>query len=314
MDSEFDRTAFTDTDHATQSRSLPAASLLMCEPAHFGVTYSINPWMDPASWARDDRALAATARREWMSFNRVLTRLGAAIELVPAAPGLPDLVFTANAALVLDRTALLARFRHRERQAEESHVAATFRALQARGVVDEVVALPEGVVLEGAGDCVWDAARQILWMGHGPRSSLGARDPVAEIFGAEVVALELADARFYHMDTALSALPGGEVMYVPCAFTAAGRGAIIERVPAAARIAIDPRDASRLAANTVAIGNTLVMSACSRRLRDELRERGYRVATTSLASFQRSGGSAFCLTLRLDRRSARREQRETAAA
>src|SRR5262249_58675483 len=91
-----------DPAHATQSRSLPAASLLMCEPAHFGVTYSINPWMDPASWARDDRALAATARREWMSFNRVLTRLGAAIELVPAAPGLPDLVFTANAALVLD--------------------------------------------------------------------------------------------------------------------------------------------------------------------------------------------------------------------
>src|SRR5215813_2158255 len=238
--SDFERTTASDFDHSATLRSSSAAALLMCEPAHFGVTYSINPWMDPASWARDDRAHAA-ARREWTAFHRVLTRLGAAIELIPAVPGLPDLVFTANAALVLDRTALLARFRHPERQAEESHVAAAFRALQARGVVDEVVALPEGVVLEGAGDCVWDAARQIFWMGHGPRSSLGARDPVAEIFGAEVVALELADARFYHMDTALSALPGGEVMYVPCAFTAAGRGAINERVPAAARIAARAR-------------------------------------------------------------------------
>jgi len=31
---------------------------------------------------------------------------------------MPDLVFTANAAVVLDGTALLARFRHGERQAE----------------------------------------------------------------------------------------------------------------------------------------------------------------------------------------------------
>jgi N-dimethylarginine dimethylaminohydrolase len=151
-------------------------------------------------------------------------------------------------------------------------------------------------------------------MGYGPRSSLAARDTVAEIFGVDVVALELADPRFYHMDTALAALPGGEVMYVPCAFTAAGRAAIGARVPPELRIAIDPRDASRLAANTVCIGDTLVMSACSRRLREELRQRGYRVATTSLAAFQRSGGSAFCLTLRLDRRSARGAMRETEAA
>jgi arginine dihydrolase len=312
--SEFERTASAGSDHSTASQSSPTAALLMCEPAHFGVTYSINPWMDPANWARDDHALTAAARREWIAFHRVLKRLGAAIELIPAAPGLPDLVFTANAALVLDRTALLARFRHPERQAEEGHVAAAFRALQARGLVDDVVGLPDGTVLEGAGDCVWDATRQLFWMGHGPRSSHAARAAVSEIFGVDVVALELADPRFYHMDTALSALPGGEVMYVPCAFTAAGRAAIHERVPPALRIEIGADDASRLAANTVAIGDTLVMSTCSRRLRAALRERGYRVATTSLASFQRSGGSAFCLTLRLDRRSAHRPVRQTVAA
>jgi N-dimethylarginine dimethylaminohydrolase len=45
------------------------------------------------------------------------------------------------------------------------------------------------------------------------------------------------------------------------------------------------------------------MSDCSTRLRAELEERGYGVVTTPLPSFLRSGGSAFCLTLRLDRRS-----------
>jgi N-dimethylarginine dimethylaminohydrolase len=287
----------------------------MCEPTHFTVSYAINPWMDPPSWARDEGALAAAARREWRRLHRTLSGLGAAIELIPAAPGLPDLVFTANAALVLDGTALLARFRHPERQAEEAHVAGFFRLLQARGLIRTVVALPAGLVLEGAGDCVWDAARRLFWMGHGPRSTLASRAAVAQTFGTEVVALELADARFYHMDTALAALPGGELMYVPGAFTAQGLGEIRARVPAEARIELVPADAVRLAANTVAIGDALVMSGASRRLQAALRERGYRVVTTPLGAFHRSGGSAFCLTLRLDRRSAATsEMRKIAAA
>jgi N-dimethylarginine dimethylaminohydrolase len=46
------------------------------------------------------------------------------------------------------------------------------------------------------------------------------------------------------------------------------------------------------------------MSGCGDRLKAALAERGYRVVTTPLPSFLRSGGAAFCLTLRLDRRSA----------
>ena len=58
-----------------------------------------------------------------------------------------------------------------------------------------------------------------------------------------------------------------------------------------------------LAANAVYLGDTLVMGGCSDRLRGTLDERGYRVAVTPLRSFLKSGGAAFCLTLRLDRRS-----------
>ena len=36
---------------ATTNR--PEARFLMCRPEHFVVSYAINPWMDPASWARD---------------------------------------------------------------------------------------------------------------------------------------------------------------------------------------------------------------------------------------------------------------------
>ena len=73
-------------------------------------------------------------------------------------------------------------------------------------------------------------------------------------------------------------------------------------------------DASRLAANAVCLGNTLVMSGCGERLRKQLEERGYRVMTTPLRSFLRSGGSAFCLTLRLDLRSVPTRAAEHVAA
>jgi N-dimethylarginine dimethylaminohydrolase len=280
----------------------PTARFLMCRPEHFAVSYSINPWMEPKRWAGDAGEHAA-AEREWAALHRQLIKLGAAIELVPPVAGLPDLVFTANAAVVLDGKALLARFRHPERQPEEAHFAAAFRALQARGLIDAVRRLPKGLVLEGAGDCVWDARRNLFWMGYGPRSDAGAARAVKDMFDQDVVALELADARFYHMDTALAPLPGGEVMYLPSAFTAAGLAAIRERVAREERIEIAIEDGRRLAANAVSLGSTLIMSGCGPRLRAQLAERGYEVAATPLSSFLRSGGSAFCLTLRLDRRS-----------
>jgi N-dimethylarginine dimethylaminohydrolase len=281
----------------------PTARLLMCAPEHFAVVYTINPWMDPASWARRENARCAASKQQWDALHDALRRLGAAIELTPPVAGLPDLVFTANAAVVLDRRVLLARFRHAERQSEEAHYAAAFSSLKARGLVDSVTRLPQGVVLEGAGDCVWDDARALFWMGYGPRSDLAGRLVVQDTFGVETVALKLADDRFYHMDTALSPLPRGEVMYLPQAFTDTGLAAIRERVAADQRIEIGIEDGEKLAANAVCLGDTLVMPACGDSLRAALAERGYAVITLPLDAFLESGGAGFCLTLRLDRRS-----------
>jgi N-dimethylarginine dimethylaminohydrolase len=285
------------------TRSQSKARYLMCAPEHFAVTYAINPWMDPTRWARDDRALAATSRKEWDRLHRAMQELSAEIELVPSVSGVPDLVFTANAAVVLDGKALLARFRHPERQAEEPHYEAAFRRLKDRGLISAVGKLPDGIVLEGAGDCVWDETRNQFWMGYGQRTDASAAPIVEREFGVDVVALELADARFYHMDTALRALPRGEVIYYPNAFTAAGRAEIRRRVPIEKRIEIKFDDARLLAANAVSIGDAVLLSRCSVALRTAIERHGYSVMTTPLGAFLRSGGSAFCLTLRLDHRS-----------
>ena len=282
---------------------------LMCPPEHFAVAYTINPWMDPQSWAREEGVLALSSRREWAALRRDLLSLGAAIELVDPVPGLPDLVFTANAAVVLDCKVLLASFRHPQRQGEEEHFAQAFNALKARGLIDSVTRLPDGLNLEGAGDCVWDDTRQLFWMGYGPRSDAAAPPVVADVFGVKTVGLELADPRFYHLDTALCPLPRGEILFVPGAFTPQGRATIHALVEPHRRIEVPPADAACLAANAVAVGDTLVMPACSEELRAKLAARGYRPLVVPLPSFRRSGGSAFCLTLRLDRVSDQAELR-----
>jgi N-dimethylarginine dimethylaminohydrolase len=286
------------------ARARVAPSYLMCPIDHFGVTYTINPWMDPDYWAGDRQALHRTAKRQWDDLVATLVTAGANVHTMLAWPGVPDLVFTANAAVVLDGKALLARFRHLERRREEPINTAAFRQLYTTGALDELVWLPEGVVLEGAGDCIWDPVRRLFWMGHGPRSDARAASHVQQTFGYPCLALELVDPRFYHLDTALCALPCGGLLYYPDAFAPLAREMINGEVAPQDRIALDEADASLFAANAVAFGRTIVLSKCSAALRARLEERGYTVLQTPLDAFLRSGGSACCLTLRLDHVSA----------
>ena len=64
----------------------PPPRFLMCRPQHFAVTYSINPWMDPAAWHESGDALHATAMRQWQGLFRALRAGGASVELVRMAP------------------------------------------------------------------------------------------------------------------------------------------------------------------------------------------------------------------------------------
>ncbi len=291
----------------------PQPRFLMCHPQYFAVTYSINPWMDPRAWADSGELLHATAARQWAGLHRALLARDAAIEAIEPEPGLPDLVFTANAAVVLNRKAVLARFFHPERRREQPVIAANFRALQAHGLLDEVIEMPDGVTLEGAGDCIWDRWRGLFWMGCGFRSDAAANYVIEEQFGVRCLPLALADPSFYHLDTAFCALPLGDVLYYPAAFTAAALDSIHEHVAPAQRIELNRADATRFAANAVCFDRVLVLSSCSDMLRRTLEERGYTVAKTPLQAFLRSGGSACCLTLRLDHQT-RAEQASTMTA
>ncbi len=277
-------------------------SFLLVDPSHYDVSYSINPWMRPDAWASDPAGHRAEAAGAFASLARALRQAGAAVEIIAGAAGLPDMVFPANGGIVLDGRALVARFRYPERQGEQSHFAAAFERLAADGLIDTVLHLPEACVQEGAGDCIWDAARRVAWTGFGPRSSREATALIGEVFGIETRALELATARFYHLDTCFCPLPGGEVLFYLPAFTEAGLALIRDSVSLDQVIEATDEDASRFCVNAVAFDRHIVMATPTDRLAGILRERGYTVHPVALDPFMLSGGGAYCMTLRLDLR------------
>lgn len=278
--------------------------LLLTDPTHFAVTYAINPWMQPCAWAQDPVGHRAAAGRSFHSLVTALAIAGARLELMQGVAGLPDMVFPANAAIVLDHLALLARFCHPERQGEEQHFRKYFHALMERGLLDDVAQFPPRSFQEGAGDCIWDAARGRFWAGYGQRSTRQSVREISAYFGRATTALELVSPRFYHLDVCFCSLSGGEIFYYPPAFSAASLAAIRDIVPPEDLIEATDEDASCFNVNAVNIGDCLVMAKASPNLVAGLAERGYRVIEVDLLPFIMSGGGAYCMTLRLNNLSA----------
>ena len=263
---------------------------LMCPPEYFTVAYIINPWMH-GNLRRIDNAVA---KQQWRSLYDAISDL-ATVRLVLPQPGSPDMVFTANAGLVKGRRFLVSRFRYPERQYEEPYFADWFMD---RGY--EVSLMPRDVPFEGAGDALFDRGDGLLWMAHGHRSISAAREVIREHIGIEVETLRLTDTRFYHLDTCFCPLDGGYLLYYPPAFDEPSRAAIEKRVPAARRIAIGEEDALAFACNAVNIDTTVIVNRATAGFVKALAAKGFEVVQTPLSEFMKAGGSAKCLTLRLD--------------
>lgn len=260
--------------------------ILMCSPEHYGIEYEINPWMD-----RRIKSDPAESSSQWEGLRRVLVELGATVELLEPVAGLPDMVFTANAGLVFRDRFLTSRFRHEVRQGETPHFNGWFAAHGFR--VEE---LPEGMYFEGAGDALF--CGDILFAGYRFRSDALGHQWIGEALGVEVLPLELVDPRFYHLDTCFCPIAEGAAIYYPGAFDEYGQSVIRSQVPTLIEVTVE--EAARFSCNAVVVGRTVVMNAGAPKLARDLQSLGYAVRLLPLAEFIKAGGSAKCLTLRID--------------
>jgi N-dimethylarginine dimethylaminohydrolase len=258
----------------------------MCPPEHFGVVYEINPWMH-----REVAVDPARAMEQWAALRSTLEAAGASVEVLAPEPGVPDIVFTANAGVVDGRQFVPSRFRHPERQPEVPIDVAWF---EARGF--DIAWLPEGVSHEGAGDALPFGGA--LVSGYRIRSDASSHAYLSSLTGAAVRSVELVDARYYHLDLTFCPLDSRRAIVWPGAWDRYGQRVMEALVPEP--LVLEPDEAGLFCANSVVVGSTVVMPACPPRVGRQLEAWGFDVAVCDVSEFLKAGGGCRCLTLALD--------------
>ncbi|PCE14686.1 N-dimethylarginine dimethylaminohydrolase [Microbacterium sp. SZ1] len=287
-------TASESTATEANARTAHHRRYLMCKPSHFTVNYSINPWMEPAKPTDTEKAV-----EQWQKLHDLYLELGHEVELIEPLAGYPDMVYTANGGFVIDGRAYVPEFRFVERQGEAPAFADWFRAAGFDTVMPQEVN-------EGEGDFL--LVGDVILAGTGFRSTGDSHREVGEVFGREVVSLNLIDPRFYHLDTAIAVLDpvqgvenGGperaNIAYLPGAFDDESRAELEKRFPDA--ILVSDEDGAVFGLNSASDGYNVIISPRAVGFEKQLRERGYNPIMVDLSELLLGGGGIKCCTLEL---------------
>ena len=253
----------------------------MTAPTFFAVEYAINPWMDTST-----EVDIHVAMDQWETLRQTYKELGHTVELVEPVAGLPDMVYAANGGLIVNDTAVVARFAYPQR-AGEAHAYAEWMAYHG------YEPLYTRHLNEGQGDLL--VVGSIVLAGYGFRTEQRAHDEIARAVGMPVVSLELVDPRFYHLDTALAVLDDTTIAYYPPAFSETSQMRLLELFPDA--IEVGSADAYVLGLNAVSDGLNVVLPAAAVGFAEQLRAAGFRPIGVDLSELLKGGGSVKCCTL-----------------
>ncbi len=259
--------------------------ILMCAPKFFDIEYEINPWMDKGNQV--DQKLAG---KQWQELYHTYTeKLGWDVELIEPVKNLPDMVFTANGALVINGKVALPTFRAPDRQPETAHFKKWF---ESKGYTEF---LQPKYDFEGEGDAlVWN---NVVFAGYPWRSDVAAHAELAEFFGKKIIDVQLTSGHFYHLDTALTIVDNETVALYPPLFTPESLKKIKETVPHV--IEASKADAYAYGLNAMSDGHNIVLSDRATGLIETYKKRGMQVYPVPISEYQKSGGGVKCLTLEL---------------
>lgn len=258
--------------------------VLMCRPDYFDIEYEINAWMDI-----NNQVDTARAQAQWETLRAHYDQLGIEIELIEPVKGQPDMVFTANGALVIDGKVALPHFRYPERRPETEY----FKKWFDTNGFNELILSKH--YFEGEGDAL--VLNGKILAGWGFRSAREAHAELADFFGRQVISLRLVNERFYHIDTCLSILSEDAIAFYPGAFDEASRQTLRGLVKTV--IEAEEPDAAAFGLNAVSFDGKVICSDRATGFHRQLQRAGFEPVLVDISEFQKSGGGVKCLTLSL---------------
>lgn len=271
------------------------SKVLMVKPTYFDVEYIINPHMKGQVGDVDKMQ----AQNEWDHLVEGFKELSLDVEILDGVKGLPDMVFCANQSLPFideagNKKVVMGIMKTDQRKPEVDAIEEWFKNKNY-----EILQLDHEEVksFEGMGDAIWHSKRQLLWGGYGFRTSVSAYEQLSDLLEVPVIALQLTDESFYHLDTCMCMLNESTTLIYPGAFTDEGLE-IIHRLYDTVITASKYEAEELLAVNAVCPDgkNVLIQQGCTD-VNKKLRDAGFSVHEFSTYEFLKSGGSVFCMKL-----------------
>lgn len=268
--------------------------VLLCRPTYLEAV----PCCSVTRASLDDgfRPSVFDATRQHMQLEATLEANGVACRLLPAQPGMPDLCFTRDSAVMTPWGLLGLNPASAHRRMETAQMLVFARNAR----IPTVGAIEIGTV-EGGDVCILrDGLLVVGWSGE--RTDRRGAEAVCELFraaGWRTITYRF-DPHFLHLDTQFCMIDDGlalacvDVLHDDFLRQIAAEG--IELIP------VTYKEAQRLGCNLLSLGGRRVIaSAGNARVASELRRRGVQVDTVDVSQFERCGGGVHCLTMPLAR-------------
>ena len=259
-------------------------TLLVSDADNFSVEFEINPYMHKVDQPDWDLAVV-----EHEAIVAAHVDAGRSTEYVPTVSGCPDMIYTANAALVRGGQAMIAQLPP-ERDPELPHFRRWFLE-HGYDVIDAPYRF------SGQGDALAFGSR--LFAGSGWRTDKAMHPVIADTLGYDVIPVHTISNRWYDIDLAIAVITPETLAWCPEAFDVRSRRTIRD-LPGVELIEVGVDEAELFALNLVSDTVTVTMTTGAPRFAQTLRDRCYRVVELTTEQLKKGGGGVRCTALSLD--------------
>ena len=274
--------------------------VLLCTPDYFEVVDVKNPYMAENLNNTDKHK----AWQQWEALKSIYQELVAQQTLqqclqINGAQGCEDMVFAANQSFPWlseegKKMVVLSKMRHMSRQKEvkffeEFYIKSGYQAVE----------LKHTPLFEGMGDTIPHPGKKLLYGGFGHRTAPEAYEEIAELLDVKIVALELVNEKYYHLDTCF--LPLSETAVIICESAFSKEALLLIRTLFKKVIVAPEKEAEHFALNAhVLVTEKKKLAIIQKGLPvtvSTLKGEGFEVVETDTSEFMKSGGSVFCMKM-----------------